>query len=314
MAGVGSALRQLPAGAVAGWGLHPLESAAFSRRTPEADIIRERASLPRTISYALRDDVAFYRLHVLPHEFAAVFGQPFAIVFGRRNIGVGILFTRPDCDGAQSAERDKCPPAAAMTDAVSAAPRRVIMAANASTADALRRHSAQARRGDGSFSFWCDNARSGFPLRDCLRSGFSLRDCSRSGFPLRDCSRGGFPLRDCLRSGFPLRDCSRFGSRLRDYARRGFRLRDYARCRALGRRHTRSCPLRSCSLYARLSRARGWGGFLVFVLLLLRGKLASGPRPPLRNARCGRREQNGRGKDGCTKQRQTYIVGHCWPL
>jgi hypothetical protein len=28
----------LPAGAVAGWGLHPLESAAFSRRTPLADI------------------------------------------------------------------------------------------------------------------------------------------------------------------------------------------------------------------------------------------------------------------------------------
>jgi len=28
----------LPAGAVAGWGLHPLESAAFSRRTPKADI------------------------------------------------------------------------------------------------------------------------------------------------------------------------------------------------------------------------------------------------------------------------------------
>src|ERR1019366_7551388 len=30
-------LRLLPAGAVAGWGLHPLESAAFSRRTPRAD-------------------------------------------------------------------------------------------------------------------------------------------------------------------------------------------------------------------------------------------------------------------------------------
>jgi hypothetical protein len=28
----------LPAGAIAGWGLHPLESAAFSRRTPKADI------------------------------------------------------------------------------------------------------------------------------------------------------------------------------------------------------------------------------------------------------------------------------------
>jgi hypothetical protein len=28
----------LPAGAVAGWGLHPLESAALSRRTGKADI------------------------------------------------------------------------------------------------------------------------------------------------------------------------------------------------------------------------------------------------------------------------------------
>src|SRR5205807_2063720 len=31
-------LRLLLAGAVAGWGLHPLESAALSRRTPEAAI------------------------------------------------------------------------------------------------------------------------------------------------------------------------------------------------------------------------------------------------------------------------------------
>src|SRR6266852_3015905 len=31
-------LRLLPAGAVAGWGLHPLESAALSRRTPIAAI------------------------------------------------------------------------------------------------------------------------------------------------------------------------------------------------------------------------------------------------------------------------------------
>jgi len=28
----------LPAGAVAGWGLHPLENAALSRRTPKAAI------------------------------------------------------------------------------------------------------------------------------------------------------------------------------------------------------------------------------------------------------------------------------------
>jgi len=39
----------LPAGAVAGWDLHPLESAAFSRRTPEADIT-ERGLVPTLVS------------------------------------------------------------------------------------------------------------------------------------------------------------------------------------------------------------------------------------------------------------------------
>ena len=32
----------LPAGALAGWALHPLESAAFSRRTPISDVRRSR--------------------------------------------------------------------------------------------------------------------------------------------------------------------------------------------------------------------------------------------------------------------------------
>src|SRR5712672_1748545 len=40
-------LRLLPAGAVAGWALHPLESAALSRRTPEADA---RRSFTRELS------------------------------------------------------------------------------------------------------------------------------------------------------------------------------------------------------------------------------------------------------------------------
>src|SRR6202023_1898334 len=39
-------LRLLPAGAVAGWDLHPLESAAFSRRTPKA-AIRAHVMLPQ---------------------------------------------------------------------------------------------------------------------------------------------------------------------------------------------------------------------------------------------------------------------------
>ena len=52
-------LRLLPAGAVAGWDLHPLESAALSRRTPEADspinpAWRRRASLPSPISPSRR--------------------------------------------------------------------------------------------------------------------------------------------------------------------------------------------------------------------------------------------------------------------
>src|SRR6184192_63261 len=38
-------LRLLPAGAVAGWGLHPLESVAFARRTPTADIGSQRQGL-----------------------------------------------------------------------------------------------------------------------------------------------------------------------------------------------------------------------------------------------------------------------------
>src|SRR3984893_3679778 len=38
-------LRLLPAGSVAGWDLHPLESAAFSRRTPRAGVPR-MGSLP----------------------------------------------------------------------------------------------------------------------------------------------------------------------------------------------------------------------------------------------------------------------------
>jgi hypothetical protein len=37
-------LRLLPAGAVAGWGLHPLESAALPRRTPTADVTTTQAA------------------------------------------------------------------------------------------------------------------------------------------------------------------------------------------------------------------------------------------------------------------------------
>jgi hypothetical protein len=36
----------LPAGAIAGWDFHPLESAAFARRTPKA-VIHQRAAFER---------------------------------------------------------------------------------------------------------------------------------------------------------------------------------------------------------------------------------------------------------------------------
>src|SRR6202043_1726089 len=45
-------LRLLPAGAVAGWGLHPLESAALSRRTPFSVTqfsVRNGSSCPRAV-------------------------------------------------------------------------------------------------------------------------------------------------------------------------------------------------------------------------------------------------------------------------
>src|SRR5580692_6453112 len=45
-------LRLLPAGPVAGWGLHPLESAALSRRTPKAGIYPATAPFPHRASAA----------------------------------------------------------------------------------------------------------------------------------------------------------------------------------------------------------------------------------------------------------------------
>src|SRR5262252_4653696 len=44
--------RLLPAGAVAGWGLHPQESAALSRRTPRADVrCRKHQAILRTFIF-----------------------------------------------------------------------------------------------------------------------------------------------------------------------------------------------------------------------------------------------------------------------
>src|SRR5262249_46569580 len=58
-------LRLLPAGAVAGWDLHPLESAALSRRTPIADICSTR----KKVFYKLipRRRVSFWQPVVSPN-------------------------------------------------------------------------------------------------------------------------------------------------------------------------------------------------------------------------------------------------------
>jgi hypothetical protein len=55
----------LPAGAFAGWDLHPLESAAFPRRTPQADSHGERRSRTsrRLAPAASPTWVVFHRLH-----------------------------------------------------------------------------------------------------------------------------------------------------------------------------------------------------------------------------------------------------------
>jgi hypothetical protein len=45
---VPGAVWMLPAGAFAGWGLHPLESTALSRRTRQADIADQKGFHPRT--------------------------------------------------------------------------------------------------------------------------------------------------------------------------------------------------------------------------------------------------------------------------
>ena len=144
------------------------------------------------------------------------------------------------------------------------------------------------------------------------------RDYSQSGFPLRDCSRCGFPLRDCTRRGFPLRDCSRCGSRLRDYARRGFRLSDRARCRALGRRHTRTALRGRCSLCARLGQSArlGWLSYLCLACCCCAENSLVVPEPPRATlgARKGLSKVPVAARMAAPKQRQAYIVGHCWPL
>src|SRR6185437_15062715 len=73
-------LRLLPAGAVAGWGLHPLESAALSRRTPEADLterarvtamIRHREVFGGRASRPTRDRTMAAFLHLTLTKFGA---------------------------------------------------------------------------------------------------------------------------------------------------------------------------------------------------------------------------------------------------
>src|ERR1700680_129964 len=64
-------VRLLPAGAVAGWGLHPLESAAFARRTP----IPDRQSSAFSIANKAKGDLKAARAVTLSIQ-PATFFQP----------------------------------------------------------------------------------------------------------------------------------------------------------------------------------------------------------------------------------------------
>src|SRR5271169_6659703 len=132
----------------------------IAEKRTERSQLTKATLLPRTISNALIHNISLNRLHFLPYQFAAIIGQPLAIVFGCRNVRIGVIFIRVDCDGTQGAERDKRPPTAAVTYAVSATPHRVVLTANDGAAGAPRRHPAQARCGDGSRTAGRDNARS----------------------------------------------------------------------------------------------------------------------------------------------------------
>ena len=57
-------LRLLSAGGVAGWALHPLESAAFSRRTPNADLCN-RTKRPRLVNCRPHTTSSGPRAHAL---------------------------------------------------------------------------------------------------------------------------------------------------------------------------------------------------------------------------------------------------------
>jgi len=61
---------------------------------------RQRVLLPRAISNALVDNVAFDRLNLLPIQLAAVFGQPLAIIFRRCDVGIRVVLVRANHDRA----------------------------------------------------------------------------------------------------------------------------------------------------------------------------------------------------------------------
>jgi hypothetical protein len=87
-------LRLLPAGAFAGWGLHPLESAAFARRTPTADI--RKAANPLGASR-----VAYASLVYLPSplprhgDWRYCFAQFAAVVSAFPKIAVRSVWASP---------------------------------------------------------------------------------------------------------------------------------------------------------------------------------------------------------------------------
>src|ERR1700674_2250559 len=83
-------LRLLPAGAVAGWDLHPQESAAFPRRTPEAHSAAYSASPSTELSAGARGGTSVWLPEWLPR-----LGNPAKICVNARRVQRGKLRRNP---------------------------------------------------------------------------------------------------------------------------------------------------------------------------------------------------------------------------
>jgi hypothetical protein len=74
----------LPAGAIAGWGLHPLESAAFARRTPGTDIARGLPSRQQLHSATVESHLHSLEIRILENSGHAVVIEDFYLQLNAR--------------------------------------------------------------------------------------------------------------------------------------------------------------------------------------------------------------------------------------